>query len=116
MAMLTWVGGGNDRVDDPRDWSSSGMPQVGDTLQMTSGLMNIKGYNLPPGDYLQLTGPDILGAQSDVTLNLSQGSSFTTVVYSDHPEINVSGTDTLILGSAYQASPIADSWQITHSG
>ena len=44
MAMLTWVGGGNNRVDNPRDWSPSGVPQVGDTLQMTSGLMNINGY------------------------------------------------------------------------
>jgi hypothetical protein len=96
----TWIGGDNNQIANTWDWFPAGAPQAGDSLAMRTGVMNISDYDLPSGDYLGVTG--------DVTLSLSHHSSFVAVVYSGTPEIHISGKDTLVLGSAYLASPVVD--------
>jgi hypothetical protein len=41
-----WVGGGNNSAGNPNDWNDHGVPQVGDSLTMSSGTMNVTGHQL----------------------------------------------------------------------
>jgi hypothetical protein len=91
MTDLTWIGGGNNLVDNPNDWSPTGVPQAGDTLNMASGVMNVDGYTLPSGDALVVNG------QSQI--NISNGSSFIVANYVSGTTVNISGTDHVVIGS-----------------
>jgi hypothetical protein len=51
----TWIGGGNNKAANPNDWSPTGDPQVGDSLMMTHGTMNVSGNGLA-GDTLTVSG------------------------------------------------------------
>jgi hypothetical protein len=42
----TWIGGGNNSAANPKDWSPTGVPQLGDTLSMPGGTMNLTGHQL----------------------------------------------------------------------
>jgi hypothetical protein len=33
MTTRTWIGGGNNRADNPNDWAPNGVPQPGDMLR-----------------------------------------------------------------------------------
>jgi hypothetical protein len=101
MVTRTWIGGGNNSVDNPKDWSPSGLPASGDgLLSMTNGVMNIDGYHLPSGDYVGISG--------SVTLKLLDSASFAAEVYAGSPKIEMHDTDTLLVGSNYMASTIVD--------
>lgn len=65
----TWVGGGNNKASNPKDWSPRGAPQPGDSLNMTNGTMKLAG-NALAGDTLSVTGP----AGSTVTIDAMHGA------------------------------------------
>jgi hypothetical protein len=109
----TWIGGGNNKASNPNDWSPTGVPQPGDTLQQMSGqtplTMNVSGNDLA-GDTLDLVGssaPFTMNmsdkAVADVsvsepiggdTYNLTQQSTLNSTVLIDTPQvINISGSD-----------------------
>ncbi len=104
MAASEWIGGGNNKANNPNDWSPAGLPQANvGLLAMNSGTIDFSHYSLPLGDYLGVNGsPQTTGNE---IINLSHGSSVTAVAYADQPQFNIKGTNTLILGSAYTASP-----------
>ena len=113
MVDRTWIGGGNNQADNPNDWSPPGLPTMAqnfeDNLYMTSGTMNVDGYQLPPDTYLGIQNP------GSVTLNLSHGAAFDVEVYDDAsagpapPAIfNIHGSDTVEVGSNYNSSTIVD--------
>jgi hypothetical protein len=109
----TWIGGGNNEASNPSDWSPTGIPQPGDTLQLTSGstplMMNVSGNDLAgdtldiPFDSAPLTMNMSHKAAADVnvsigadggTYNLTQRSTLnTTVTGSSSQVVNVSGSD-----------------------
>jgi hypothetical protein len=41
-----WVGGGNNKASNPKDWSPNGVPEPGDNLTMSSGIMRIRDTDL----------------------------------------------------------------------
>lgn len=94
MASRTWIGGGNNRADNPNGWSSSGVPLPGDTLDMQSGVMNIRDNDLA-GNTLVIGQP----AQSaTTTLNLSHHASVSIDIAQQSNAdvtVNVKGSDTL---------------------
>jgi hypothetical protein len=56
MTTRNWLGGGNNSASDPQNWSPSGAPEAGDTLNLNaSANMNIAGDALR-GDTLTLNG------------------------------------------------------------
>ena len=58
MTARTWIGGGDDRANNPADWSPTGVPQAGDFLLMPpTTTMSVQGNDLA-GDRLILTGSD----------------------------------------------------------
>jgi hypothetical protein len=77
MTSRTWIGGGLDLASTAKNWSPNGAPEPGDTLLMSSGIMNVVGYNLA-GDTLTLTGTD--------TVNLL-GASVTANVFPESPYV-----------------------------
>jgi hypothetical protein len=120
VATLTWVGGGNNRANNPNDWSPNSAPEPGDSLAIAGGIMNIVGSDLA-GDTLSLSlggpfpylGPitlnlshhavltetlDPYGTGKDVTFNLSNSTlnllADGSVFGSINPVINLSGADT----------------------
>jgi hypothetical protein len=72
----TWVGGGNNRASNPKDWSPRGAPRPGDSLNMTDGTMKLAG-NALAGDTLSVTGPAgstvTIDARHSAELHLSTG-------------------------------------------
>ena len=54
MTNRTWIGGGNNKASNPRDWSPNGAPQAGDTLTISSGTMTVSGNDLK-GDSLNVS-------------------------------------------------------------
>ena len=100
MARRVWIGGGNNSVYNPNDWSPAGEPQPGDGLFIPNGVANMVGGNLA-GDtlimYWQTFPPPPLAAAPVVNLfdgadlKAESGSIFTPV----HATINVFGRDTL---------------------
>lgn len=113
MTTLTWIGGNNNEITNPKDWSPPGLPTMAenfeDNLIMTSGTMNINDYRLPPDTYLGIQNP------GSVTLNLSHGAAFDVEVYDDASAgptppamINIHGSDTLEVGVNYNSSTIVD--------
>jgi hypothetical protein len=66
---LTWIGGGNNKASNPKDWSPDQKPVSGETLTMAvSGTMNIKGADLA-GDTLTIGG-----SEPTDTLNLNNAT------------------------------------------
>src|SRR2546423_1517760 len=97
----TWIGGENNQASNPNCWSPTGLPQAGSTLDMTGGTMNVNGYTLPSGAFL-----DVLGQGQ---INVSNRSNFVVAVkYGLPTTINVSGTDTLVVGSDFDATAIVN--------
>ena len=102
---LTWVGGGDNSVDDPGDWSPNAVPEAGDKLYMLDGTANIPGGNLA-GDVLNV-GYNAQGTNPATTvnpiINVSGGADVTIDVASpygdaNHTTINVADNDTLAMG------------------
>jgi hypothetical protein len=97
MTTRTWIGGGNNKASNPRDWSPTGTPQPGDTLTMTpNATINIRGNDLA-GDTLNLTDNDTVNLSKGAHAVVDAGYSPPTSV-SDVFAFNISGTDTLTLG------------------
>jgi hypothetical protein len=64
MTARTWVGGSAGNLPSyAANWSPAGVPQAGDTLRMTSGVMNVVGDR-------QLPANQILDAGGSVVINL----------------------------------------------
>ena len=102
---LTWVGGGDNSVDDPGDWTPNAVPEAGDKLYMLDGTANIPGGNLA-GVPLNV-GYNAQGANPDTSvnpiINVTGGADVTIDVaapYGDttHATVNVSDSDTLAIG------------------
>jgi hypothetical protein len=71
MAALTWIGGGNNKASNPQDWSPTGAPVPGDTLQV-AGSGNIYTINVR-GD--ALAGNLVRISDASVTMNLSHDAA-----------------------------------------
>lgn len=71
MAHLNWIGGGNNKASNPKDWSPTGAPQPGDSLTIAAGTMNIAGSDLA-GDYLSLSLGGPFPYRGPITLNLTK--------------------------------------------
>jgi hypothetical protein len=95
MVARAWIGGGNNQASNPKDWSPTGVPQVGDTLFVMEGAatytMNVSGDDLV-GDTLTVERAEPpyaltanlshhaimnveVGYGGTGTFNLSQGST-----------------------------------------
>jgi hypothetical protein len=123
MAILNWTGGGNNRANNPRDWSTDTAPAAGDqlhigTLDVRSGpfTLDIRGGDLA-GDFLDFSTGLGLGSvdftanlshQANVhagaffssgnhTFNLSQNSNLNLNAAHAFATVNVFGTDTATL-------------------
>jgi hypothetical protein len=80
MTDRTWIGGGNNRADNPNDWSPYGVPQPTDsTVFVNQGTMNVNNFKV---DF------EVLG---DATINLKDGSGGSTVF--GHAVFNMKGDD-----------------------
>jgi hypothetical protein len=88
----TWLGGGNNEADNPRDWSPKGAPQPGDSLTILSGTINVDGHDLA-GDALTATG-----SSGTVNINTSPGATL-NLVTTDFPIVNVHVNGTLNLNA-----------------
>jgi hypothetical protein len=108
MATLTWVGGGGNKASNPQDWSPTGAPQSGDTLQVVppgSCTMNVRGDALA-GDAPQVS--------TSVTLNLSHDAAVTADInpnLSTPPTVDLTanlgrGVSTFNLSEAEVSAPI----------
>ena len=100
MTKKTWVGGGNNNASNAKDWSPKGVPVPGDTIDIQSGTMNIRGNDLA-GNTLLLDKPFTNTAAT--TLNLTRHASVSLNVpafLSETVTVNVQGTDTLHVANA----------------
>lgn len=88
MAVLTWIGGGNNEASNPDDWSPPQLPAPEDTLNMSGGTINISNFNM-------INSP--LDSIGNTTINLSDGSSVLAVVNKGTATVNIKGTNTLEL-------------------
>ena len=102
-----WVGGGNDRANNPSDWNPAGAPAPGDSLTLAiSATMNIHGNDLA-GNVLTV-GSVYPAPQGPITLNLSHNANASVLQaqYSDNPiTVNVRGFDNLDLSSSFPSTP-----------
>jgi hypothetical protein len=123
MAILTWLGGGTNRANNPADWSTDTVPATGDqlhigTLDVRSGpfTLDIRGGDLA-GDFLDFSTGFSPGSvdftanlshQANVhagayfssgnhTFNLSQNSNLDLNAAHAFATVNVFGTDTATL-------------------
>jgi hypothetical protein len=117
MATLSWLGGGNNKASNPRDWNTDTVPHPGDALLVTT--FNVRGNDLA-GDPIMigtgtgngviltanLTNHAIMTASmfnSVSTFNLSQNSALDLTVYTgsgagvDLTTVNMKGTNTFVL-------------------
>jgi hypothetical protein len=46
MANRTWIGGGNNKASNPKDWTPYGTPQSGDIVIIDHGTVNVSGSEL----------------------------------------------------------------------
>jgi hypothetical protein len=102
-----WVGGGNNRANNPSHWTPAGAPAPGDSLTFAiSGTMNIRGDDLA-GNTLTVGGA-YPSPVADVTLNLSHNAnvSVSQAQYSDGPiTANIKGYDRLDVSSSFPSTP-----------
>jgi len=78
----TWIGGGNNKAANPHDWSPTGAPQPGDTLQVSGAerfTINVRGDALA-GDTLDISSNNFNGAPVDTTVNLSHDATATALL------------------------------------
>lgn len=108
MVNRTWIGGGNNKADNPKDWSPTGAPPAGDVLTMNSGTMNASGSSLF-SDNLNIisgtfNGKNIVAANlfldGDTIVNLSNNSSATVDVIGNS-KVNIQDNATVSL-TAFQ--------------
>jgi hypothetical protein len=92
MTTRTWIGGGNNKASNPKDWSPAGVPQPGDSLSMGSGTMNLSGTALA-GDTLTIGG----GATADINTGHAAVLKLATQVPGAHINIGVACGSTLTL-------------------
>jgi hypothetical protein len=98
MTTRTWIGGGNNRANNPKDWSPNGLPAAGDLLVATSGTMNVQGN--------ELGGPGTLGLSTlqlngNVDVKLSQNANVMPIdVEGGAPRIDVTGTAKFMLSTS----------------
>ncbi|HXA26249.1 MAG TPA: hypothetical protein VNW90_28530 [Acetobacteraceae bacterium] len=100
MTSRIWIGGGNDNVGNANDWSPFGVPLPGDTLNMQTGAMNIRGDDLA-GNTL------MIGGSSLTTLNLSHHAAVSVDIAQesvDQVTVNVKGSDTLNIHTEFPSS------------
>lgn len=99
----TWIGGGNNKASNAKDWSPGDRLLPGDTLTMNTGTtIDIRGNDL---------AGNALTYRSDDTMNLSLGAkvSAQSAIVTSPSDIandvvfNVRGTDTLNVSSGLQA-------------
>jgi hypothetical protein len=101
MASRTWIGGGNNHADNPKDWSPRSVPQPGDQLIIASGTMEIRGDELANIGGLTVAG--------ECTLDLTNATIAGIGIYGSenppftwyppcYPEINLKGTNAFYLG------------------
>jgi len=108
---ITWVGGGNNEASNPADWSTDTVPLAGDTLQMSSGTMNLSGDALA-GDTLNVNGTveiNTIGATTldlsagaapggrQIDINIETGGTLTLTASVSYSYLNISGGGTLSL-------------------
>jgi hypothetical protein len=87
MTTRTWIGGANNKATNGKDWSPTGVPQPGDDLLMTQGVMDIAG-NALAGDQLTVSGGTVtINTHSEARLDLH--ASFALLTTAD---VNVHGT------------------------
>jgi hypothetical protein len=87
MTTRTWIGGGNNKATNVKDWSPTGVPQSGDDLLMTQGVMDIAG-NALAADQLTVSGGTVtINTHSEARLDLH--ASFALLTTAD---VNVHGT------------------------
>jgi hypothetical protein len=103
----TWKGGGNNNASNPRDWNPMGVPQPGDNLSMTQGVMNVSG-NALTGDTLSVSNADI-NTHAAARLHLSvtntvnvhnDGTVFLTDLIERGQHLNISGGTINIIGTS----------------
>ena len=70
---LTWVGGPDNAASNPKDWSPNAAPQQGDTLDMSSGTINVTDNDLA-GNPLTLVAPNSTQPFQDL-INLANGTA-----------------------------------------
>lgn len=112
MTTLTWVGGGNNRANNPQDWSPAQSPSLGDTLIMPDGgTMNIVDNGLA-GNQLQVGSTQASGLITS-TLNLSHHA----VVSVNQPQftngswttdLNIRGSAALTIDAPLGTAPVND--------
>jgi hypothetical protein len=77
MVMTTriWIGGGNNKASNPKDWSPTGVPRLGDNLFIagSTGAM-------PPNGTINVVGNDLAGD------TLTAGSIPTQQYCDDQPQ------------------------------
>jgi len=83
MVARTWIGGGNNKADNPNDWSPTGVPQPTDgPLFVNQGTMNVDSFNI---GFFEVQG-------DNPTINLHNGSA-TAIVFTE-ATFNLKGDDT----------------------
>jgi hypothetical protein len=106
MTTRIWIGGGNNKASNPKDWSPTGAPQPGDSLLIT-GSPNA----MPPNGTINIAGNDLAGdtltagsipTHSIVTINLSHDATLNLetlvqgiIVIPQSTTINITGDATL---------------------
>jgi hypothetical protein len=104
MTNRTWVGGGRNNARAAIDWSPTGVPQPGDTLDMQAGTMNIRGNDL--GGNTLVIGLENQNA-APTTLNLSHNAHLSLDIArlsGDQVTVNVKGSDTLDVHTEFPSS------------
>lgn len=79
MTARTWIGGGANLATDPNNWSPTGIPQLGDTLTMAGGTMDVTGDDLA-GDTLAMTGTDVINVTGSTAMALETSGSLNATV------------------------------------
>lgn len=77
MATRTWIGGGNNKANNPKDWSPTGLPLPQEQLLMPGGTIRVEGDQLsaPAG-----LGQSRLTVTGDSTIELSRHASTMPII------------------------------------
>ena len=67
-SVLTWVGGTDNAASDPNDWSPAVAPRAGDTLNMSTGTINITDDDLAGNPLTFVSPTDVMPFQNNVVL------------------------------------------------
>jgi hypothetical protein len=87
MTTRTWIGGGNNKAANAKDWSPTGVSQSGDDPLMTQGVMDIAG-NALAGDQLTVSGGTVtINTHSEARLDVHASFALLTIA-----DVNVHGT------------------------